>query len=85
MEDTASSFVCSVTVSGVISGSVRMPFLKSVAWQSAQHDSLPLPQAYAHLTQGTCPSKKTKNIKDLCQYLNVASVSQNGLLVVRKS
>ena len=37
------------------------------------------------LTQGTRPSKKTKNIKDLRRYLNVASVNQNGLLVVRKS
>ena len=39
----------------------------------------------AHFTQGTHPSKKTKHVKDLQRYLQVATLNERGLLIVRKS
>ncbi|CAG2223099.1 unnamed protein product [Mytilus edulis] len=36
------------------------------------------------LKQGTRPSKKLTNIKDVKRYLNVASIAKDGLLVVRR-
>lgn len=38
----------------------------------------------AHLRQGTRPSKKITNIRDVKIYLNVASLARDGLLVVKK-
>ena len=62
-----------------------MPYLNKSAWKSVQHDCSNLRRTYAHLTQGTRPSKKTKNIKDLRRFLQVASVDEQGILVVRKA
>ena len=39
----------------------------------------------SHLTQGTRPSKKITNAKDVKRYLNVASIARDGLLVVRRN
>eukprot|EP00794_Sanderia_malayensis_P001407 gene1407-1555_t len=41
--------------------------------------------ASAHLKQGTRPSKKVTNAKDVKRYLNVATLAPDGLLIVRKS
>ena len=38
---------------------------------------------HAHLVQGTRPSKKLTNIKDVKRYLQVASIANDGLLVVQ--
>ena len=38
-----------------------------------------------HLTQGTLPSNKLMNIKDVKHYLNVASIARDGLLVVKQT
>ena len=40
---------------------------------------------HAHLTQGTRPSKKLTNLGDVKRYLHVASISRDGLLVVRQN
>ena len=39
----------------------------------------------AHLKQGTRPSKKITNAKDVKRYLNVASIARDGMLVVRRN
>ena len=41
-------------------------------------------RTYAHLSQGTRPSKKARHLKFLKRYLQIATISNNGLLVVRK-
>ena len=61
-----------------------MPFLNKVAWRSAQHDCADLRCAYPHLPQGTHPSCKARNLKYMQRYLNVASIDDQGLLVVYK-
>ena len=83
VQDTISSVVASVQTSDVLSGQTRMPFLNNVAWKSAQHDCKALRRTYAHLSNGTRPSRKAKNVKDVRRYLQVASLNNSGLLVRR--
>ena len=83
VQDTISSVVASVEVSDVLSGKTKMPFLNNVAWKSAQHDCKDLRRTYAHLSNGTRPSRKAKNIRDVRRYLQVASLSNSGLIVRR--
>ena len=61
-----------------------MPFLNHAAWISAQHDCTQLRSTFTHLSQGTHPPRKARNMKDLRRYLRVASINGRGLLVVRK-
>ena len=85
VNDMAASVVCAVSVSDVLSGVEKMPFTNSTAWRSAQHDCPILRRTHAHLTQGTRPSKKSRNVKDLKRMLQVASVNASGLLVVKRN
>ena len=80
----STTVVNSVTVDEVLSGTGNMPYLNSSAWVAAQHDCSQLRRTYAHLTQGTRPSRKTRNVKDLRRYLQVSTVNSNGVLVVKK-
>ena len=64
MNDLSSSVVNAVSITDVLSGAVSMPYLNATAWKSVQHDCQVLRRAYAHLTQGTRPTKKIKNVKD---------------------
>lgn len=83
VHETASSVVASVAVSDVLSGQTPMPFLNHVAWKTAQHDCKDLRRTYAHLSNGTRPSRKTKNLKDVRRYLQIASINNASLLVRR--
>ena len=84
VEDLADSVVLQLSVEDVMSGTARMPFLNKSAWLSAQHDSTALRRVHAHLTQGTRPSKKARHIRDVKRYLNICSLDNNGLIIVRK-
>ena len=85
VRDISESVVNAVSTSDVLSGTAKMPYLNSSAWKSVQHDCPTLRRLHAHLTQGTRPTKKVKNMRDLRRLLQVASVDSNGLLVVKKS
>ena len=52
---------------------------------STSRTSAPICHICAHLKQSTQPSKKLTNIRDVKRYLNLASVSKDGLLVVPRS
>ena len=84
-EDLAESVVNAVNITDILSGTSTMPFLNKAAWKSVQHDCDTMRRLYAHLTQGTRPTKKMKNVKDLKRFLLVASVDDQGLLVVHKT
>ena len=75
---TRDSVVRAVSVQDVLQGNVRP------AWVSVQSECPDLRRTHAHLVQGTRPSKKLKNIKDVKRYLEVASVADDGFLVVRR-
>ena len=80
--------VCNATirsVNEVLSGTMQVPFSNPIAWRSAQHESSILRRVYAHLSQGTRPPKKARNLTEVRRYLQIATIDNNGVLVVKKS
>ena len=74
-----------VTTNDVTSGRARLLFTSRSAWLGIQAECPDLRRTLSHLAQGTRPSKKITNAKDVKRYLNVASIARDGLLVVRRN
>ena len=85
MNETVDSVVHTVSVQDVISGKVKMPFINESAWLSSQQECPTLKKVHAHLTHGTRPQKKSRNIREVKRYLQIASINDRGLLIVKKS
>ena len=93
VNNTASSVINTITGKDVLAGSAAMPYKNASAWKSAQHlltylltTNIHSPHLTSpHLTHGTRPSRKSRNIKDLRRYLNVTTVNNQGLIVVSKN
>ena len=85
IHESVDSVVQAVSVQDVVSGKIRMPFINETAWRSAQQECQILNRVYAHLTQGTRPQKKSRNMRDVKRYLQIASINDRGTLIVRKS
>ncbi|VDI36804.1 Hypothetical predicted protein [Mytilus galloprovincialis] len=81
---TEDSVVRAVSIQDVLNDEFRLPFTTRSAWINIQSECPDLRRTHAHLKQGTRPSKKLTNIKDVKRYLNVASIAKDGLLVVRR-
>ncbi|CAC5413940.1 unnamed protein product [Mytilus coruscus] len=81
---TEDSVVRAVSIQDVLNDEFRLPFTTWSAWINIQSECPDLRRTHAHLKQGTRPSKKLTNIKDVKRYLNVASIAKDGLLVVRR-
>ena len=79
------SVVRTTNVDAVLEGSVHMPFTSRAAWQATQQDCSDLRRTHAHLSQGTHPSKKETNLRDIKRYLKDVIIAADGLLVVRDS
>lgn len=62
-----------------------LPFTTRSAWINIQADCPDLRRTRVHLKQGTRPSKKLTNIRDVKRYLNIATIAKDGLLVARRS
>ena len=77
------SVVRSVHFQDIIDSQTRLPFTTRSAWLAIQTDCPDLRRTHAYLKQGTRPSKKTTNIKDVKRYLSVTSIARDGMLVVR--
>ena len=84
IKHTHDSVIQATTFQDVLDGNVKLPFTSRLAWKGIQVDCPNLRRTYAHLIQGTRPSKKLSNIKDVKRYLNVATISADGLLVVKR-
>ena len=84
ISQTRDSVVRAVSVQDILQGNVCLPFTSRPAWVTVQSEYPDLRRTHAHLVQGTRPSKKLTNIKDVKRYLQVASVADDGLLVVRR-
>ena len=78
------SVVQSITVADIVNGNANLPFTTRSTWRSTQADDPDLRRTLTHMRQGTRPSKKVTNAKDVKLYLNVASLSPDGLLIVRR-
>ena len=75
--------VPSVYVADILSGKYPTPYNSPAAWKATQQDCPSFRRAYTHLTQGTRPNKKSKQIKDVKRYLKDCSIGRDGILVVR--
>ena len=84
ISDSATSSVCSISVSDVLQGHSPMPFRSPMAWKSSQQDCPALRRVYSHLSQGTRPSHKDNKIRDVKRYLRICTIGQNGLLIVSR-
>ena len=82
---THSSVIRRTSVSEILTGKTHLPFTSRAVWLSIQAECPDLCRTHAHLRQGTCPSKKITNIKDVKHYLNVTTIARDGLLVVKRS
>lgn len=82
---TSESVVRSVSVHDILSNMKSLPFTTRSAWLAIQADCSDLRRTCAHLKQGTRPSKKLTNIKDVKRYLNVATIARDGVLIVRRN
>ena len=75
--------VRNINIDEVISGNSKLPFTSRSAWVAIQSECPDLRRVCSHLRQGTRPSRKLTNIKDIKRYLNSVTISRDGLLVVR--
>ena len=77
--------VRSISVNDILNGSARVPFTSRSAWNSAQEECQDIRQTKAQLRQGTRPSKKVTNKKDVKLYLKSCTLARDGLLIVKRS
>ena len=68
--------VCPMSVLDMLSGKTSLPFTSPSAWLQ-QLECPDLRRVHSHLMQGTRPSKKLTNIKDVKRYLNLVSISRD--------
>ena len=80
---TEDCVVRGVTAQDIISGKASLPFTSKAAWLAIQSECSDLRRTHAHLKQGTRPSKKLTDVKDVKRYLRVATIAKDGLLVVK--
>ena len=73
-----------INVSDIIDGAVRVPFSSPNAWLQIQLNCSTIQLARKHLQQGTRPLKNQRNLRDVKILLRVASVTNDGLVVVSK-
>ena len=85
VKQTEESIVRRASTDDILSGRVKPPFTSRAAWLSLQSECPDLRRTHAHLTQGTRPSKKTTNVRDVKRYLNVTTISADGLLIVKRN
>ncbi len=74
--------VMTMNISEILKGTTPMPYMTRSTWLEAQSECKDLRRTRAHLLQGTRPSKKLTNIRDVKRYLRVASVARDGLVYV---
>lgn len=82
---TEDSVVRSIKIDDILSSTSRLPFTNRNGWRNVQSECPDLRRVHSHLSQGTRPSKKVTNAKDVKRYLNVATIAKDGLLVVKRT
>ena len=81
---TEDSVVHSISTTDILSGDKRLPFTSRSAWRLTQQECPDLRRSHAHLKQGTRPSKKITDARDVKRYLQVVTIAKDGLIVVRR-
>ena len=75
--------VRNINIPDLIAGRSRIPYMSRNAWHETQQECPALRRTHAHLKNGTKPSRKSTDLKDVKRYLNVATIARDGLLVVK--
>ena len=65
-------------------GRIRLSFTSRVAWRTTQTECPDPQRVHAYVTQGTCPSKKDIDMRDVKRFLSVGTIVKDGLLVVKR-
>ena len=79
MED---SVVRNVSIHDILNNKSNLPFTSKSAWRQIQNHCPDLRRVHAHLKQGTRPSKKLTNVRDVKRYLNSVSIASNVAIEV---
>ena len=58
-----------VSIQDILNGDARLPFTSRASWLAIQSECKDLRHTQAYLAQGTRPSKKLTNVKDIKIYL----------------
>ena len=74
-----------ISLAEIIRGSATLPYTSRPAWRDIQNECPDLRRTCAHLTQGTRPSKRLTDVRDVKRYLQAAILAQDGLIVVRRN
>ena len=74
-----------VNITELTNGSARLLNTNRSAWFQIQSECSDLRRSCAHLKQGTQPSRKLTNIKDVKRYLQVANIDKDDLLVTQST
>ena len=72
------------SIQDILHGHARLPFTTRASWLAIQSECKDLRRTHAHLVQGTRPSKKLTNVRDVKRYLNIATIAKDGQLVVKR-
>lgn len=83
--DLQQATVLRIEAADIISGKIRLPFTTRSAWLSTQTECGDLRRVHAHLSQGTRPSKRLTNIRDVKRYLQLCTIAKDGMLVVARN
>lgn len=84
VQDCMASVVRRSDVVNIMQGVQKIPFSNRASWLSIQAACPDLRRVCAHLRQGTRPSKRVTNAKDVKRYLNTTTLAKDGLLIVRR-
>ena len=82
-EAAENSCVRATSSEDIIDGSMPVPFTSRAAWRDIQSDCPNLSRAKEHIRDGLKVPKKNTKISDIKRYVRLASISSDGLLVVR--
>ena len=86
IQELCDNVVDSVSVDDLVSGKVRVPFTNRSAWLATQKECRDLEKVRFHLSQGSPPSRKHKNLKEVRRYLHSgALIASDGVIIVRES
>ena len=75
--------VRNINVQDILDNRCKLPFTNRAALATIQLECGDLRRVHSHLKQGTRPSKKVTNVKDVKRYLQNVLISRDGLLVVK--
>ena len=85
IDETENSVVNSISVTDILHKGNNVPYSSRNAWYKLQQDCPDIQKAIKHLKSGTSPGRKSKGVKDIKRYINVAKLSTypaDGLLIV---